>query len=88
MRGFSLILEILTAVGTIDATIVALCLAIRDDKPRINGAFVWSTATKYQPTLSAIKVHRKTETKYSQEMTIFHLLIRLIWALGVIVVHI
>ena len=46
-----LILEILTAVGTIGATIVALWLARRDDRPRINGVFVWSASTEYQPTL-------------------------------------
>ena len=60
MNWFSLVLEIFTAVAA-----VALWLARRDDRPRINGVFMWSTATKYQPTLSAIKIHRKTEQEHS-----------------------
>lgn len=51
MNWFSLLLEIFTAAGTVGAVIVALWLARRDDRPRINGVFMWSTATNYQPTL-------------------------------------
>lgn len=59
MKCVSLFLGILTAVGTVGATIVALYLAIPDDKPRINGVFVWSTATKYQPTLLVQNVRKQ-----------------------------
>ena len=45
------VLDIMTAVGTVGATVVALWLALRDDQPRINGVFVWDTATEYKPTL-------------------------------------
>lgn len=51
MNWFSLVLEIFTAVGTVGAAAVALWLARRDDRPRINGVFMWRTAANYQPTL-------------------------------------
>ena len=51
MDCIHLILEILTAVGTVGATVVALWLALRNSQPQINGVFVWSMATRYAPTL-------------------------------------
>ena len=46
-----LILDTLTAFGTVGATIVALWLGLRDNKQKIVGLFVWSATTNYQPTL-------------------------------------
>lgn len=44
-------LDILTAIGTVGATVVALWLALRESLSRINGVFIWSAATNDKPTL-------------------------------------
>ena len=51
MEQYLLILDTLTAFGTVGATIVALWLGLRDNKQKIVGLFVWSATTNYQPTL-------------------------------------
>lgn len=51
MNCFSTVLNTLTAVGTVGATVVALWLGLRNDKTRINGVFLWSSVTNGSPTL-------------------------------------
>ena len=51
MVYINLITELLTAVGTIGATLVALFLALRDNSPRVNGVFAWGAETDDKPTL-------------------------------------
>lgn len=47
----SIVLDILTTVGTMGAAVVALWLGLRNDKTRINGVFIWSSVTNGTPTL-------------------------------------
>ncbi len=51
MCWFSLTLDTVTAVGTLVAAVIALWLGLRDNRPRINGVFIWSAATEGRPTL-------------------------------------
>jgi len=44
-------ISLLSTIGTIGATVVALWLALRGNQRRIDGTFIWEAATNYQPTL-------------------------------------
>ena len=44
-------INLLSAIGTVGATAVALWLALRGNQRRIDGTFIWEAATSYQPTL-------------------------------------
>lgn len=72
----SLVLEVLTAVGTIGAAIVALWIAVREDYPKVSGIFAWSTATKYQPTLLVQNVGKQIAVIESVEVIYNHKLIK------------
>ncbi len=45
------ILEVLSAVGTVGATLLALWLAVHDKMRKVDAVFVWGTPTDYQPML-------------------------------------
>ena len=54
MDGFeiiNLIVAITSAVGTLGATIIALCLALQGYRHRIDCAFMWESATEDKPML-------------------------------------
>lgn len=44
-------INLLSAIGTIGATVVALWIALQGNQRRIDGTFIWEVATNYQPTL-------------------------------------
>ena len=47
----TLSIDIISAVGTFGAAVIALYLALRDHRPRIDCAFMWETATADKPML-------------------------------------
>lgn len=51
MECVTLIIDSLSAIGTCGAAVIALCLALRDQRQRIDCAFMWETATGDKPML-------------------------------------
>ena len=45
------VFDVVTAVATLGATLLALCLALRDRRQRIDCAFMWETATEDKPMI-------------------------------------
>lgn len=44
-------INLVSAVGTVGATLVALYLALRENMRHVDGTFIWEASTEYQPTL-------------------------------------
>ena len=73
MCWYNLFLDTATAIGTVGATVVALWLALREYRKRVDGTFVWEAATNFQPTLlvqntsNRIVVIESIEIKYNRK---------------------
>ena len=59
IEGISLIFEMITAIGTVGAVIVALWLAAYEWQPRLDCVFIWATATRCKPVLIINNIGRK-----------------------------
>lgn len=63
-------INLVSAAGTVGATLVALYLALRENMRHVDGTFIWEASTEYQPTLlvqntsSRIIVIDSIEIKY------------------------
>ena len=44
-------INLVSAVGTVGATLVALYLALKGNMRHVDGTFIWEASTEYQPTL-------------------------------------
>jgi hypothetical protein len=64
-------INLVSAVGTVGATLVALYLALNGNMRHVDGTFIWEASTEYQPTLlvqntsTRIIVIDSIEIKYS-----------------------
>lgn len=56
----SLAVDIVSSVATFGATVLALYLAVRDERQRIDCVFMWETATKDQPMLILNNIGNRT----------------------------
>ena len=58
--AFNMVINALSAVGTLGATIIALFLALQDRRQRIDCAFMWEAATNDKPTLILNSIGNRT----------------------------
>lgn len=59
IEGISLIFEMISAIGTVGAVIVALWLAACEWQPKLDCVFIWATATQCKPVLIINNIGRK-----------------------------